>query len=84
METVTCCDCGYEWEKGRSGAHSCSSQLNIRVAKLETKNEMLTAALNRQREGLVNLIDLNIIHQNYVESARTEIARIDEVLKQNN
>jgi hypothetical protein len=31
----TCCTCGYSWQSGRHGGHSCASELINRLKKIE-------------------------------------------------
>jgi hypothetical protein len=33
----TCPTCGYTWEHGKDGTHSCVTQLGCRIASLENK-----------------------------------------------
>jgi len=33
----TCCDCGYVWEHGQHGGHSCSDLLLKKIENLERK-----------------------------------------------
>ena len=40
METCTCCTCGYEWQKGKDGGHSCSEHLSFQVAEAESKTKV--------------------------------------------
>ena len=35
MSKCKCCTCGYVWEKGQSGSHSCSKYLLDRIGILE-------------------------------------------------
>ena len=30
-----CCTCGYIWDHGKHGGHSCSDRLSLRIKKLE-------------------------------------------------
>ncbi|MWT08009.1 hypothetical protein GP945_25185 [Escherichia coli] len=51
-ENVFYCDCGFSFERGRSGAHSCETGLRKKLAESEAK----LAALAAENAGLKNAI----------------------------
>lgn len=51
-DNVFYCDCGFSFERGRSGAHSCETGLRKKIAESEAK----CAALAAENAGLKNAI----------------------------
>jgi len=51
------------------------------VTELEATNAELVKALERQRQGLLNLIELEMVRSSHYETVRDEIEIIDIALK---
>lgn len=52
-ETHTCWKCGYSWEHGQHGGHSCSDRLLKALEESRKENEALRAELARLQAGAV-------------------------------
>ncbi|WP_368533490.1 hypothetical protein [Enterobacter hormaechei] len=58
-DNVFYCDCGFSFERGRSGAHSCETGLRKKLAESEAKLEALAvenAGLKESRKNLAEFI----------------------------
>lgn len=58
-DNVFYCDCGFSFERGRSGAHSCETGLRKKIAESEAKLAALAAenvGLKESRKNLTELI----------------------------
>jgi len=46
-EKSQCCTCGFEWETGKHGGHSCTDQLLKNIESLEEKRQAQLSELHQ-------------------------------------
>lgn len=71
-ENVFYCDCGFSFERGRSGAHSCETGLRKKLAESEAK----LAALAAENAGIKAAIDATIRWQQSTDPENVESVRM--------
>ncbi|MCM8064341.1 hypothetical protein M8U32_13045 [Enterobacter hormaechei] len=71
-DNVFYCDCGFSFERGRSGAHSCETGLRKKIAESEAK----LAALAAENAGIKAAIDATIRWQQSTDPENVESVRM--------
>lgn len=71
-DNVFYCDCGFSFERERSGAHSCETGLRKKIAESEAK----LAALAAENAGIKAAIDATIRWQQSTDPENVESVRM--------
>ncbi|MEB7643680.1 hypothetical protein [Enterobacter hormaechei] len=71
-DNVFYCDCGFSFERGRSGAHNCEAGLRKKLAESEAK----FAALAAENAGIKAAIDATIRWQQSTDPENVESVRM--------
>ena len=58
-----CCTCGYEWQTGQHGGHSCADKLSIRISALESNFAQITANMAHILLNNVSLKDTDLFKE---------------------
>lgn len=67
QDNVFYCDCGFSFERGRSGAHNCEIGLRKKLAESEAKLAALAAENSAMKQIIESVTDLNNEPQYHAE-----------------
>ncbi|HIH9462868.1 TPA: hypothetical protein ACYU77_002979 [Klebsiella variicola subsp. variicola] len=83
INNVFYCDCGFSWQRGKSGNHDCAEGLREKVKQLAAENVALKSAIETHKHGFVRCNccgDELMCHTDDVCRALDEIPATDRIV----